>query len=125
MSELSEEEKYPTPFVHADGSTAHLFSPYNKKTLERHFLGMQQYGIDGVFLQRFATSVIINPLSPALQSSPTAAARRALAVKRLRPAGRSGPTAGSGAICQKQIPSNNAHCPPPNVTCQTTRDSLS
>lgn len=57
MSELSEEERYPTPFVYPDGGTAHLYSPYNKKSVERHFWWMQQYGIDGVFLQRFAGSV--------------------------------------------------------------------
>ena len=56
MSELDDVEKYPTPFKYADGSTAHLYSPGNQKTVERHFAWMQEYGIDGVFLQRFATT---------------------------------------------------------------------
>ena len=33
MSDTDEDEKYPTPFVHANGSTAFLFSPYNRKTV--------------------------------------------------------------------------------------------
>jgi hypothetical protein len=57
VSELSDSEKYKTRFVHSDGSPAYLFSSYNKETVERHFKWMQDYGIDGVFLQRFATTV--------------------------------------------------------------------
>ena len=57
MSEMDEDEKYPTPFKHADGSTAHVFSSQNPKTVMRHFRWMEQYGLDGVFLQRFAVSV--------------------------------------------------------------------
>lgn len=53
LSEFGKEEKYPTPFRHADGSVAHVFSSANSKTVERHFQWMKDYGIDGVFLQRF------------------------------------------------------------------------
>lgn len=56
MSEMEPDEKYATPFQHADGSTAYVFSSYNRKTVLRHFKWMFQYGIDGVFLQRFAVS---------------------------------------------------------------------
>jgi hypothetical protein len=56
MSEMEPDEKYATPFQHADGSTAYVFSAYNRKTVLRHFKWMFQYGIDGVFLQRFAVS---------------------------------------------------------------------
>lgn len=44
---------YPTPFKFPDGSTARLFSSYDKSTVDLHFKWMQQYGIDGVFMQRF------------------------------------------------------------------------
>jgi hypothetical protein len=54
MTEYEEDEKFPTAFVHADGSRACVFSPYKEKTVMRHFSWMQDYGIDGVFLQRFA-----------------------------------------------------------------------
>lgn len=57
MSELDADERYPTPFKHADGRAAELFSPYNKKTVLRHFAWMGEYGIDGVFIQRFGASL--------------------------------------------------------------------
>ena len=57
MTDMDEDEKYPTSFMHADGSTAFLFSPYNRKTVVRHFGWMEEYGIDGVFLQRFGAAV--------------------------------------------------------------------
>ena len=45
---------YATAFHHADGKVAEVFSSYNGKTVLRHFQWMQEYGIDGVFVQRFA-----------------------------------------------------------------------
>lgn len=57
MSELDDDERFATPFQHQDGSTAHVFSPYIRKTVVRHFEWMKSYNIDGVFLQRFASSV--------------------------------------------------------------------
>ena len=53
MSEMDDDEKYPTSFKHADGSTAYIFSSANRKTVVRHFQWMEEYGLDGVFLQRF------------------------------------------------------------------------
>ena len=54
MSEYDDDKKYPaTGFTNPDGKPAHLFSSVNSKTVDRHFQWMQQYGIDGVFLQRF------------------------------------------------------------------------
>lgn len=48
---------YPTEFVHADGRTAHVFSSHDKSVTDTHFRWMQEYGIDGVFMQRFVTSI--------------------------------------------------------------------
>jgi hypothetical protein len=54
LRDYADDEKYPAPgFSHADGSPAHLFSSAHPRTVERHFDWMRQYGIDGVFMQRF------------------------------------------------------------------------
>jgi hypothetical protein len=58
MTEYTAEEKYPAPgFTHPDGGKAHLFSSAHPLTVQRHFAWMRQYGIDGVFLQRFLVNV--------------------------------------------------------------------
>src|SRR6266496_2174668 len=52
--EVSEYEKtYPTSLKLEDGSPARVFSSWDASTVDLHFLWMQQYGIDGVFMQRF------------------------------------------------------------------------
>lgn len=52
--DVSEYEKtYPTPWKLANGQTARFFSSYDKSTIDLHFKWMQDYGIDGVFIQRF------------------------------------------------------------------------
>ena len=52
--ETSEYEKlYETGFKYADGTTAYIQSPYDYSTVDTHFRWMQEYGIDGVFMQRF------------------------------------------------------------------------
>lgn len=52
--DVSEYEKtYPTGLKHADGSTARFFSSTDKSTVDLHFKWMQEYGVDGVFMQRF------------------------------------------------------------------------
>ncbi|BDS06856.1 hypothetical protein NT6N_18960 [Oceaniferula spumae] len=56
VSELPESEQYPTEFRHADGSVAKVYSPVNAATVDVHFKWMSDYGIDGVFLQRFVVS---------------------------------------------------------------------
>ncbi len=55
VSELGPEERFATPFKHADGRRAEVFSSVVPATVRRHFEWMRDYGIDGVFLQRFAT----------------------------------------------------------------------
>jgi len=57
VSELDADERFATPFRHADGSVAHVFSPMVRKTVVRHFRWMKDYGIDGAFVQRFAVSL--------------------------------------------------------------------
>jgi hypothetical protein len=52
--DVSEYEKiYPTPWKLANGETARFFSSYDKSAIDLHFKWMQDYGIDGVFMQRF------------------------------------------------------------------------
>jgi hypothetical protein len=53
VSELGDDEKFPTAYKHKDGSAAFVFSSTVAKTVERHFLWMKEAGIDGVFVQRF------------------------------------------------------------------------
>jgi hypothetical protein len=47
------EKTYPTAFTNRDGSVAHVFSSRDQSTTDLHFRWMQQYGIDGAFVQRF------------------------------------------------------------------------
>jgi hypothetical protein len=52
--DVSEYEKtYPTSFTNQDGSVARVFSSVDQSTTDLHFKWMQEYGIDGVFVQRF------------------------------------------------------------------------
>ena len=44
---------YKTEFKHKDGSPAYTFSSHDASTVDLHFNWMEQYGIDGVFMQRF------------------------------------------------------------------------
>ena len=57
MSEFADHESFETAFRHADGSVAKVFSSAAEDTVLRHFQWMKEYGIDGVFVQRFATEV--------------------------------------------------------------------
>ncbi len=58
VSQLDDDEKFASPFHKADDSIAYLFSSHSQKTVLRHFQWMQEYGIDGVFVQRFAVETI-------------------------------------------------------------------
>lgn len=57
MTEYGPEERFPTGFKHTDGSVAEVFSPFKQATVLRHFQWMKEYGIDGVFVQRFITDL--------------------------------------------------------------------
>jgi len=56
VTELPSDDRFATAFRHADGSQAEVFSSDRATTVGTHFRWMKEYGIDGVFLQRFATS---------------------------------------------------------------------
>lgn len=55
MSEYT--KTYKTPFSYSDGSTATLFSSYDKETTDVHFRWMKEYDIDGAFVQCFASGL--------------------------------------------------------------------
>jgi hypothetical protein len=57
VSELETDERFATQFKNADGQPAEVFSSGNRKTVLRHFRWMKEYGIDGIFLQRFANEL--------------------------------------------------------------------
>lgn len=52
--EISEyPQTYPTELTNVDGTLARVFSSWDASTTDLHFRWMEQYGIDGVFVQRF------------------------------------------------------------------------
>ncbi len=56
--DMSEYEKqYETSFQYADGTAAKLFSSHDESTVRLHFKWMEEYGLDGVFMQRFVGEV--------------------------------------------------------------------
>ena len=60
MSEYT--NKYPAPgFRYPGGAQAYLFSSQDRQTVDRHFDWMLDYGIDGVFVQRFVVGVASHP----------------------------------------------------------------
>ncbi len=48
---------YDSPFKFDDGTIAQLPSPYDYSTVDTHFRWMKEYGLDGVFMQRFVGEV--------------------------------------------------------------------
>jgi hypothetical protein len=57
ISELDDDELFATAMTLPDGSPAKVFSSYNQKTTLRHFRWMKEHRLDGVFLQRFTSSL--------------------------------------------------------------------
>ena len=56
--DVSEYEKtYETAFSLPNGKKAHVFSPQDESTVDLHFKWMKEYGLDGVFMQRFLLTV--------------------------------------------------------------------
>ena len=60
VGELESEEKYQTAFTLPDGQPAFVYSPFNSRTVRRHFKWMRDSGIDGAFMQRFVVEVSNN-----------------------------------------------------------------
>lgn len=48
---------YPTDFRMDDGSPARVFSSADPSTVDTHFRWMKEYGLDGVFIQRFVAEI--------------------------------------------------------------------
>ena len=58
LREYEADELYPTEgFTYADGRPVKVYSAYTKKTVVRHMKWVRDYGLDGVFLQRFVNNV--------------------------------------------------------------------
>lgn len=56
--EVSEYKKlYKTEFKFADGTPAYTFSSHDESTVDTHFRWMKEYGLDGVFMQRFVGEI--------------------------------------------------------------------
>ncbi len=53
VSELGADERFATGFTNSAGGKIEVYSPFKEATVLRHFEWMQDYGIDGVFVQRF------------------------------------------------------------------------
>ncbi len=54
------EVKYKTSLKFEDESPSYVFSSFDESTVDLHFKWMKEYGIDGVFMQRFF-EVLTNP----------------------------------------------------------------
>jgi hypothetical protein len=57
VSELGPEERFATDAIGADGRPIEVFSSHKRATINRHFRWMHEYGVDGVFTQRFVVGL--------------------------------------------------------------------
>lgn len=76
LREFEPGETCAVPGMTIGANPAHLFSSGNSKTVDRHFRWMQQYGLDGVLVQRFVTDI------PGNRSGGDAVLRNVLAAAR-------------------------------------------
>jgi hypothetical protein len=56
-TELTASERCATQWTSRAGQTVDVYTAQNPRTVDRHFGWMQEYGIDGAALQRFATEL--------------------------------------------------------------------
>lgn len=71
ISELGTDELFATSMTLPGGAPARVYSAFTRKTVLRHFQWLQQYGLDGVFLQRFVCE-LSNPRFFSLRNQVTA-----------------------------------------------------
>jgi hypothetical protein len=65
VSEAAPEDRARLPLDCHGGAAAEVVSSDNPETVRRHFRWMRDYGIDGVFVQRFPTDMYHRNVSPA------------------------------------------------------------
>lgn len=68
VADLPAQDRLPTGFRHADGRIAEVFSSVRPATVDIHFRWMREHGIDGVMVQRFATTTRDVRLIPSLDT---------------------------------------------------------
>jgi hypothetical protein len=57
LSEFDRKDLCEVPGMTIGGKPAYLYSAWNPKVVSRHFKWMQDYGLDGVLIQRFVTNI--------------------------------------------------------------------
>lgn len=96
---------YPTEFTFENGDTARVFSSYDASTVDTHFRWMQDYGLDGVFMQRFISEIRNNSgrkhFNKVLESALASAAKYERAIVVMYDL--SGMNAGDGALLLKDM----------------------
>lgn len=68
VSELDKSELCVTPWIDRNGNPVYLYSAQNSASVDRHFAWMQQYGIEGAALQRFAQELVSPTRTPELDT---------------------------------------------------------
>ena len=57
LTEFDRSDLCPLPGFTVRGRQAFLYSAMNSNVVDRHFLWMKDYGLDGVLVQRFVTGI--------------------------------------------------------------------